>query len=304
MPNGIKNATGLDGATDWINGGSAGSAAITTDEAIRGGPGRAVIVSSATSSGAGQSHYVASSQLLFAAGERIEAFAHFAAREAGAAASAYLAARWYDAGGAVISTEPIGAVQTASSPRRGLPATFSFTRARLVPPPLAVRVRLEAHREAIASGATSELQLLKPYLGGVASGAPAPCWIPGPHTNPDLDLDAWPDSLPDFRDLDSPRTPTRSAFSTDAQIPVGRRFATRGRIRFSGELALTLEQRDTLEQFFEARNLLPDSAPFWFVHPDTRQLTRAWFDPEDGDPADSGRGRERRTRVGLLLEIA
>ena len=153
---------------------------------------------------------------------------------------------------------------------------------------------------ALKSAGSAGQAFLKPYASPDAST----CWTPGPHDNPDLNLAVWPETLPDMREIDSPRTPTRLGFQTDAQIPVGRRIGTRGRIRFTGSMFLTLEQRDTLERFLESRNLLAESAPFWFVHPDTRQLTRAWFDPDEGDPADSGRGRERRTRVGLLLEIA
>lgn len=305
MPNGIKNATALDGATDWTIGGTGvSSSAIVADEEVRGSPGRAVVKGTGTVAVAGNRLVMASSDLQFAPGELIEAFAHYAARRGGAPAPARLSIAWFNAGDGLVSLDPLAADAAATDARRGLPATFAFTRVRLAPPATAIRARLEVSAASSANAQAVEVDLLKPFLGGVASGARPPCWTPGPHTNPDLDLDSWPDSLPDFRELDSPRTPTRTAFSTDSQIPAGRRFGTRGRIRFTGELALTLEQRDTLDQFVESRNLLPESAPFWFVHPDTRQLTRAWIDPEDGEPSDSGRGRDRRTRVGLMLEIA
>lgn len=301
MPNGIKNATGLDGVTDWsIDGGV--TAAISIDESELGGPGRAVIVGTRTAT-VGQYAALITSRLQFAEGELIEVFAHHAADHAGAPIASRLYASWFNGLGVGISNTAIAAGQIAPRPRRGLPSTFAFNRVRLTPPADARAVEVYVIATAPSSGLL-RVALLKPFIGGVASGDRPPCWSPGPHTNPDLDLDIWPESLPDFRELDSPRTPTRTAFSTDAQIPVGRRFGTRGRIRFTGELKLTLEQRDTLDQFVEARNLLPDSAPFWFVHPDTRQLTRAWIDPEDGEPSDSGRGRDRRTRVGLMLEVA
>lgn len=302
MANGIRNATALDGATDWT-GTASGAVVIATDEALVGGPGRGVITATAAT-GAGQTHSLVSSQLLFAAGETIEAFAHHAAILDDGDLVSQLNVMWFEADGDFIGREAVSTPKFANRPRRGLPASFGFSRARLTPPAGAFRAKLELRATTPGGGGASlKLALLKPFLGATIGDRPA-CWTPGPHTNPDLNLASWPESLPDPREIDSPRTPTRVAFSTDSGIPVGRRIGTRGRIRFSAELALTLEQRDTLDQFIESRNLLAESAPFWFVHPDTRQLTRAWIDPEEGDPADTGSGRSRRTRFGLLLEVA
>lgn len=301
--NGVKNATALDGAADWLTyTPAAGGMAITTDETEIGGPGRAVVVATGNSTGV-QVFSLFTSELQFAPGERIEAFSHFAAWAGSSPLPAQLRVVWYDGAGSSVGEETLP-LQPAKAGRRGLPSTFAFGRTRVSPPNGVTRARLNVIATSTGGGQVIRIAMLKPFLGGVAAGAPSPCWTPGPHSNPDLDLDVWPGELMAWRDIDSPRTPNRNGFQTDAGIPATRRTGTRSRIRFSGELMLDLPKRDLLDQFIEARLLVPESRPFWFVHPDTRQLCRAWIDPEEGEPADSGRGRERRTRVGLLLEIA
>lgn len=273
MPNLIINATGLDGLTDWTFAGGG-----TIDETVLGSPGRAV---------------------LKAAGAAI--LTSFAATPgATLSVSAYhrpgsslIIQTDNGAGGAVVETAVPLIRAGKGPPRRGLPATFAFSKGSAVIPAGHVRAVLAS------VAAAGPVFMLQPY----ASTSGFRCWTPGPHTSLDLNLASWPDTLPDFKELDSPRTPTRKSFATDSGIPASWRIGTRGRIMFEGSLTLDLEQLDTLERFVESRLLLAESVPFWFVHPDTRQLCRAWFNP-DNEISNSGRGRERSTMVSLILEVA
>lgn len=273
MPNKIKNATGLDGVANWTGAG------LTIDETVAGSPGRAVIKSTGAS--------LASAAIALNGATVVYASAHHEHDR-------NLAIQWLDAGGAQVGQNLMPLIRFGDfRARRGIPSTFDFSRGAATAPGGATQYRLAS------IGAAGQL-LLQPF----ASTDGFECWTPGPHDNPDLNLDVWPVTLPDLRELDSPRSPTRRSFDTDSGIPSGSRIATRGRILLTGEFRLSLEQLDTLEQFHEARNLLPESRPFWFVHPDTRRLCRAWFNPDDGDPSVSAGGRDRRVRVGLLLEVA
>jgi hypothetical protein len=299
--NRIRNASFLDGATDWTRSPTGALTAFEVDESVRGSPGRAVLVASGVTTAADQQLSIstaAASGVEVTPGETIRAETWFWSSHA-----ASVVALFYTAGGVQVGA-PV-AVPTKIQPgsgRRGLPALFGRASGSIVVPATAATARISLRSTVAASGTAVALALLKPSIA--AAGDVCRVWTPGPHTSSDLDLLTWPTTLPRPRELNSPRTPTRRMFEADNGVPSAWRIAARGRVRATFELKLDLEQRDALLQFHETITLASVVAPFWFTNPDTHELCRAWFDPEDGDPQDSGSGPERRTRVGLLLEVA
>lgn len=269
MANDLVNATFLDGPAGWSS-----SGAVTVDEATRGSPGRAVLVANGP---------IRSAAVALNGAAVVHAFAHHAP-------GARLLVRFLDGAGQGVGdvvlprvTNPPGSIA-----RRGLPSTFAFSRGAASAPGGAVSYQL------VTQDAAPNL-LLKPYAGRSAVCG----WLPGPHANPDLQLAVWPETAGQPTGGSWRATPTgaRIGFESDSRIPVTSQVATEPWVTASFTLTLDLAARDDLDVFWRATQ----RAPFWFVRPDTHQLCRAWW-LEDGDPADSGMGRARRTEVGLLLE--
>lgn len=268
MANDLVNATFLDGPAGWSS-----SGAVTVDEATRGSPGRVVLVANGP---------IRSAAVALNGAAVVHAFAHHAP-------GARLLVRFLNGAAQGVGDVVLPRVTNpAGTPRRGIPSTFAFSRGAASAPGGAVSYQL------VTENAAPNL-LLKPYAGRSAVCG----WLPGPHANPDLRLPVWPDSAgqPTGDSWRAQPTGVRVGFETDSRIPVTSQVATEPWVTASFTLTLDLAARDDLDVFWRATQ----RAPFWFVRPDTHQLCRAWW-LEDGDPADSGMGRARRTEVGLLLE--
>lgn len=301
MANLIRNASFLDGVTDWTRTSTGVLTTFGVDETVRGSPGRAALRGAGVSTANNQTaviHPATASRVAVTPGEVLTASAWFWSSVPGA----YIALQFYTAAAAALGAPvALPTVQAQGTGKRGLPGLFGRGKGKVAVPATAATVGLRVMVTVPVSGTAIELVILKPHL---AKSDAAQCWSPGPHTAVDLQLASWPDTLPQLRSIDSPRTPTRRGFETDSRIPSAWRVAPVGRVRLTGEMKLDLEQRDALLEFHKAVTLAGVVTPFWFMNPDTHELNRAWFDPDDGDPQDSGAGAERRTRVGLILELA
>lgn len=267
MSNDLSNATFLDDATGWTGGTS-------VDETTRGGPGRHVILATG-------GDVVSASGPAVTAGQMCEVFGHHAAT--GGPSSLYLK---------VGGTQTIVPLERANvgEPRRGVPSSFRFSYGRVAAPATGT-----ATLRVIGSGT---VMLLKPFLDA-APPTRRQAWQAGPHANVDLDLPAWPTDLPlpDPGSVDGQPVSTRKSFAGDSGVPIMRRMSVTARQMFRAGYELDLEERDRLDAFFRAGH-----APFWFLRPDTAQLCRAWWTPEE--PSDRGGGVRRQTSIELLLEVA
>lgn len=267
MPNRISNATGLDGVTGY-----AGGAGLAVDDSVLGAPNRLVITAAADGD-------LRTSAAAVTAGETIEAFAHHPF-------GGGIAVRFYTAGDAAVGA-PVMLTRKANpmrSPKRGIAATFAFSRGRLVVPATATKAVL-----ALPAGLQSVDALFRPFLGD-----PGECWRPGSHLNPDLEIPSFPPLEPQRDGFALEPIPLRKSFAGDAGIPTSRRVAAASRRFVVVEYALDALGRDDLDSFWRANH-----DEFFFVRPDNGDLVIAeWAD--DGDPKDTGSGASRRTSIRLL----
>jgi hypothetical protein len=293
MANQVQNAGGLDGVTGWS---ATSGAAKSIDEAVLGGPGRAVI-KAAKALTAGQGLALWSEGFAVTAGQVIEAAGAIGNSEGGLPG---LALEIVDGGGAVLSSTPlpVSAPDSAGGPRRGLAATFAQAYGR-VTAPASGTARLRATSTATI-GATHQLALLRPFLDRPGS-ARRSAWDPGPHLNPDLQLPTWPASLPGLRrNLQVAPYANRVAFAGEAGIPsTDKLYGGSLQVAVTAQLGLDPEQADVLDQFF-----LASTGPFFFLRPDTDQLCYAqWL--AEGAPRPAGySGVNPLVEVGLHLWIA
>lgn len=271
MGNDIANASGLDDMASWI--GSTG-----VDEATIGGPGRRVLISSG-----GDMHSASGPNVV--AGQWLEVFGHHAATGGNSSLRVLVGSS-----GVVVPLKRAG----QGSPRRGVPSSFSFSYGRVQAPATGVAK--------IRTVGTGTAYLLKPFLSAdpPADTRARQCWEPGAHANPDLNLPRWPSELPlpVADSWDAKPVARRKSFSGDSNVPITRRVANSLRAIARFALELDVEQRAVLEEF-----VLSNAEPFWFTRPDTQQLCRAYWTAE-GDPADAGLSRSRRTTLELLLEVS
>lgn len=272
MTNKLTNATGLDGTAGYTGGG-----ALSTNETTTGGPGRIVVLSA--------SGHLATDSVPVS-GAVIYAYAHHAP-------GSRVRVRFLDAALATVGADvllPLVDPTRPDSPMtRGLPSTFDFSRGQAVRPTGATRALLRVE------GGPNPKAILKPYLADDRMA----CWRPGPHGNPDLNLASWPDlPPPQAGGFQVAPTGMRQAYETDSRKPITRRLPGASWYVLRATVSLDQLQRDRLQQFYESAQ-----EPFWYVRPDTHQVSRAWW-LEDGDPTDDGLGRGRTTQYGLLLEPA
>lgn len=288
MGNLVKNATGMDGATDWSSDG-----AVTADEATYGAPGRIVLIGQRAAASAYVLSNFAGPQV--SAGTVIEAFAHFGSTSG----TARLYLDIYSAGGSLLqSVEIPRRLVGRGLPRRGVPSSFHFGYARLASPATGIpRLRVAV------TGATSPARamIMKPFVDSAVKTRKRQPWVAGPHTNVDLNLPAWPSALPILRadQYSVDPIPLAKSFAADSGLPVTARGGTLPRRTLKASLELDVEERDWLEQFF-----VETPGAFWFMRPDTHELCRAYW-AADGEPTDSGLTRGgRRTTFGLSIEVA
>lgn len=268
MANGILNASGLDGAT-----GFAGTN-VAADNAVLGAEARIVITADAN---------LASANVNLAGAAGVYAFGMFAGDG--------LAVRFRNGVG-VIGDYPLPTLRQPASPTRGIARTFGFASGYIAAP-------VGATQWALVESGGGEAAMFRPYGMGTSAAARRPrTWSPGDHANPDLDLAAWPDLLPNAEadGFALEPIPLRKSFVGDSGIPTTRRVASTSARFATVTLALNAVDRDILEQFWRANH-----DEFWFVRPDTGDLCIAeWAD--DGDPKDEGgQPGARRTSVRLLL---
>lgn len=286
------NAGGLDGVTNWN---AIGGGALAVDEAVTGGPGRAVI--EVTGVGAvGGVVGIASDTVPIVAAPLVEAFGRYAASQGAWS----LQVEWRS-GAAVLAQAPVTfAAAPVTAAKRGLPTTFAWAYSRLQAPGGADGMRLLATTTLAAAGAYS-LALLKPYLG-LAPADPRPTrWDPGSHANPDLQLQVWPSDLAPFRSDQLP-TPIANgkAWAGDAGIPVRESLYAGVHHEFRGQMRLSSEQFDVLDAFYDSTQ----DAEFYVVRPDTDQLCVAeWL--ADGAPKPASlAGPWTIAEAGLHLRVA
>lgn len=306
MPNEVLNATCLDGATDWR---VAVSGALSVDEAGLGAPGRAVMTSMRNAIGAAIQFGLACSfeGSPVAAGQMVEAACLFECVDPNNAPVAYLLElEVVDAAGVRQAATPLPVLRRGYGyPQRGLAASLSFAWG-VVPAPAAgfARIRLVG---TTAAGGIHRAIMARPYVDSAwESYMKRRPWTPGPHSNPDLNLPAWPTGgnfpAPLADGFSVKAIPTRDAFAGSTGVPVFRRKTLARRYTADFSLELDQEQRDILNRFLDQVDATDDGR-FWFVRPDTHELCRATF--TDEEPSDSGilRGG-RRTSVQLLLEVS
>lgn len=271
-----NNATFLDGTS----GSASVNASVAVDEEVYGSPGRAALVATATGSG---NTILSLDNVSMVSGQMAEVFVHV-----GVVGNAIP--------NVALGTTFLQHVKSAKGPpSRGIPSTMHFYYLKRLWPTTGSE-RLTANCT-LSTG--NKLIMVKPF---VDPNAPAnkQCWQPGPHTNPDLNLNSWPTDLPDFLEgIDAQGTPTLRGFTGDDNVESTTKISRLRRIMFRGELTLTLQERDILEQFY-----LNNQGQFWFNRPDTQQVYIARWSA-DGEPNDTGLIRgQRRTSIGLNLSLS
>lgn len=270
MGNQLKNAGLLDGSAGWTG---LSGAVLSVDEAVVGGPGRAVLVATRNVA-VGQTVEAASSGLAVTAGQVVEAFASVGGSGPGAVA---LKLEILSAGGARLAITDVP-LQRASvgTPRRGLAASFSRFWG-LAPASATGTARLVGVYTSTVA-APQQAYLMKPYLAAPGSRVPG-VWDPGSHDNPDLQLPVWPSGLPPMLEESSIEPfANRRAFAGDVGLPISERTYRGMHYALRARLRLTPEEADTLDQFYETT-----PGPFFFLRPDTDQLCMAeWL--ADGAP--------------------
>lgn len=290
MQNELLNSTGLDGVTDW----DSTLGVLSTDDTVVGRDGVIVNVATRLAATAGQKVDLATSTVLVAQGERIEAFIHYGC--AGGRVALELEIVDGTGGGSPVGKKQILPVRPSlKTPRRGIPADFNIAYARLRAPESG-HARLKV--VATAFGGDVAAYAMRPFLDVGNLPAARQFWAAGQHSNADLSLPAWPSILrgPSGNYQAEPLG-RRKAFAGDSMVPAYRQLSNTTRWIGRGSYRLDTRARDELEAFYQET-----SGAFYFVRPDTFQLCRArWTDKE---PTDSGLGAERSTEVELLLEVA
>lgn len=287
MGNLIRNGGLLDGVTDWT---ASAGATRAVDETSVGAEGRLVL---AVTRGVSSSVSATSSTATVTAGEPIEVMGLVGNSVLG---SPQVSLEVVNGGGAVIGSVAIGyRRQGQGAPRRGLPLSFHEAYGVVAAPATG-----NARFVATSTGAAGAhvLYVLKPYVGRPL-GYPAR-WDPGAHTNLDMNLPVWPSTLPHFRgDPALDPYPDFKEFAGDAGLPTTTPTYAGLHHRFRGQMRLTQEQADALDQFYASR-----AGEFYMVRPDNDTLCVAeWL--ADGAPRPVGsRGQFVFVEVGLHLRVA
>jgi len=294
MGNQLLNATGLDTVADWE---SSLGGELSVDEAIIGAPGRLVLGSRLQGVAKGDRVDLATSTVAVSIGELLEVSCFYAAGEGYPTLELEIVDGTGDGDRVtakqILPTRPA----RAAGPSRGVASTFAFAYQRLRAPATGharLRTVATAHRAGDVAA-----YMLRPFLDVGGLPRDRQLWAAGPHSNPDLSLEAWPSTLPPISPSTwaADPTPTRRGFTGDSGVPHYTRNTRNRRFTGRGSMQLDALQRDELERFFREA-----SEPFYFLRPDTHELCRArWTDAE---PKDSGvLPGERRTMVELFLEV-
>lgn len=290
--NDLKNASFLDGTGGWTG---VGGALSVNENGVRGGKGRAVLVSTRTATGAGQTAGARSDGVAVTSGQVVEVAALY-----GSTSEAVEVALAIYSGATLLSRTVIPRQRRADGAcRQGAPETLNFAYAKMTAPETG-DAKIEILATAAGAGAV-EAWLSKPYLDVACEARPHYVWDPGGFDNADLaSLRRWPALFPPvlLEGYNAAPTPIRDAFSGDAQREESRRLAGMPATRMYGRLKLTRAQLADLQDFHR-----DSDAPFLFVRPDTAELCKAtWL--KDGDPTSEPNGLgEFYVSIGLQLVV-
>jgi hypothetical protein len=289
--NDLTNASFLDGTGGWT---AVGGALSVNENGVRGGKGRAVLVSTRTAT-AGQTAGARSDGVAVASGALIEVAALY-----GSTSENVEAALAIYSGATLLSRTVIPRQRLAEGAcRQGAPETLNFAYAQMT-----AGATGDAKIEVLATAAGSgviEAWLSKPYLDGTYEPRKHYVWDPGEFDNVDLaGFRRWPALFPPvlLEGYNATPTPIRDAFSGDAQREESRRLAGMPATRMNGRFKLTRAQLADLQDFHR-----DSDAPFLFVRPDTAELCKAtWL--KDGDPTSEPNGLgEFYVTIGLQLVV-
>jgi len=292
--NRIRNASFLDGVDSF----TAYFGAAAVDDADFGAPGREAFVLTKTG-GAGSGAFTTSApdpELVVAVDDVIEVgFRYGVSRPALAPETFLQILNMAESAVLATITIPKTAPQKTFPPRRGIASTYGRAYAR-IKATHAGRVRVGLQAAAMSNG--DRLAMMRPFLDLNPSSERRSVWQPGSHTNPDLDLVAFPTDLPPplAEGFAIEPVPLRKGFSSDDGSKITVRVAGVSRWTASVSWLLNALDRDRLETFWRANH-----EEFWYVRPDTGDLCVASW-AEDGDPTDSGgKVGSRETTVRLDL---
>lgn len=302
--NRLTNAGFLELTAGWT--GSAGLG-LSIDETVRGSPGRCALVATGTSGGAGfMTVQPATGQRpTVTAGEVLEISAAVLARVAGADATPDVRVVFRTSGGTQVSAEAIAVTSPAliqhGAGKGGLRETYFRAYARLTVPATATTAALEVRASASGSGQAVEIAVVKPFLDVVPIGRVTPiAWDPGQHSDDDLELPSWPQTLRPFQ-AQAGAEPQRATeeFGDGPGRPQQRPTAVDPARRLTGRLRCDAVERETLESFWRATR-----DDFWFVEPDSDRLCVASFAADGAPRAGEVRGPTTMMDVALWLETA
>jgi len=289
--NDLTNASFLDGTGGWS---AVGGALSVNENGVRGGKGRAVLVSTRTAT-VGQTAGARSDGVAVTSGQAIEVAALY-----GSTSAAVEVALAIYSGVTLLSRTVIPRQRLAAGAcRQGAPETLNFAYALM-----SAAATGDAKIEVVATAAGSEVieaWLSKPYVDVAYETRPHYVWDPGGFDNVDLaGFRVWPAAFPPvlLDGYNATPTPIRDAFSGDAQREESRRLAGMPATRMYGRFKLTRAQLADLQDFHR-----DSDEPFLFVRPDTAELCKAtWL--KDGDPTSEANGLgEFYVTIGLQLVV-
>lgn len=301
MANRFRNAGLVEQLSGWSS-----NVTLALDTSVKGAPGRAALTISGTLATAGSGAFIfnaADNRPTLTPGQKQEFSVLVAGKVNGVAVLPQIKIIYVTSLGGIAGVEAIvpgpAEYSVEGEAVRGLRGTYRRAWARLTAPASTATYILQAEVYAPSNGSTYELAMVKPF-GDFPTGAVHHLLFdPGPHTDADLNLPAWPALRPFRNPPQITPVANRTAFQTAAGINKTRLLYAEAPVDFRGQVRCTPTEADTLEQFYRAGH-----ERFWIVRPDTDELCVATWLP-DGAPRPSAHlGLTTIMDVGLQLTVA